>query len=232
MSTGLPDKKEQQSYRVYVGPVEDYDIIGAIQVSLLFAAGLRQHHRLLDLGCGSLRGGRMLIPYLDPGNYYGVEPNTWLINEGLKKETGLDIINVKRPTFYHFNDFSIDTIGIKFDFIIAQSILSHTFPDLMKKIFQNVGKALAEQGKFLATFCTGSAQINGKGWSYPGTLPFTWEKLLEQITGSGLTAYRLNWFHPRQVWFIAGLTSNQENINNLAHVLNEKSPEFAGFRST
>jgi hypothetical protein len=65
-------------YRAFVGPFEQYDVIGASQFALLYALGLRQHHRLLDVGCGSLRAGRMLIAYLEPGNYAGIEPNTGL----------------------------------------------------------------------------------------------------------------------------------------------------------
>ena len=43
---------------------------------MLLAAGLRETHRIADLGCGLLRVGRLLIPYLLPGRYYGMEPNT------------------------------------------------------------------------------------------------------------------------------------------------------------
>ena len=65
---------EQQDYRSYVGPTHQYDLIGAAQFALLYALGLREHHRLLDIGCGSLRAGRMLISYLAPGGYTGVDP--------------------------------------------------------------------------------------------------------------------------------------------------------------
>ena len=63
------------SYRNFVGPQERYDIVSAMTFNLLTTLGLRQHHRVLDIGCGSLRNGRLLIPYLDPGNYVGFEPN-------------------------------------------------------------------------------------------------------------------------------------------------------------
>jgi hypothetical protein len=72
-------------YRAFVGPFDQYDVMGATQFALLFALGLRQTHRFLDIGCGSLRAGRLFIAYLDPGNYVGVEPNQWLIEEAIKK---------------------------------------------------------------------------------------------------------------------------------------------------
>ena len=56
--------------------------MGATQFRLLCSLGLRATHRVLDFGCGSLRAGRFLLTYLDPGGYWGVEPHRWLIAEG------------------------------------------------------------------------------------------------------------------------------------------------------
>ena len=72
-------------YRAWVGPPADYDRIAALQVSLLLCVGLRETHFFLDVGCGSLRGGRMLIPYLRPGRYFGIEPERWLVEEGIER---------------------------------------------------------------------------------------------------------------------------------------------------
>ena len=46
-----------EHYRAYVGPPDRFDFMSATQFSLLFANGLREHHRVLDFGCGSLRLG-------------------------------------------------------------------------------------------------------------------------------------------------------------------------------
>jgi hypothetical protein len=43
-------------HRAVVGPFDQYDVMGATQIALLFALGLRQTHRLLDIGCGSDAG--------------------------------------------------------------------------------------------------------------------------------------------------------------------------------
>ncbi len=92
-------------YRAYVGPPADYDLIAGLQFSLLFAAGLREQHRLLDLGCGSLRSGRLLIPYLALGRYYGIEPDKRLVKEGIRNEVGRDLIAIKAPHFAYVDDF-------------------------------------------------------------------------------------------------------------------------------
>ncbi len=55
---GLGLKPGDSHYRAYVGPPEDYDLIAAMTFNLLTTLGLRQHHSLIDIGCGSLRIGR------------------------------------------------------------------------------------------------------------------------------------------------------------------------------
>src|SRR4051795_9208503 len=108
-------------YRAYVGPPEDYDLIAAMTFNLLTTLGLRQDHSLLDIGCGSLRIGRLLIPYLNRGKYFAVEPNEWLVEEGINREIGKSLVEIKQPTFF-FSD-SPDTISqakVAFDFALAQ----------------------------------------------------------------------------------------------------------------
>jgi hypothetical protein len=73
-------------FRAYVGPPGQFDFMGATQFRLLTTLGLREHHSLLDFGCGSLRAVRLLIPYLLPGRYYGLEPNRWLIEDGINTQ--------------------------------------------------------------------------------------------------------------------------------------------------
>ena len=52
----------------------------------------RQHHQLLDLGCGTLRGGLPLIGYLSAGNYTGIDVRAEIIEEALREleEAGLE----------------------------------------------------------------------------------------------------------------------------------------------
>ena len=55
---GLTRHIGDHHYRAYIGPPDEYDLVSAMSFSLLTACGLRQHHKLLDIGCGSLRLGR------------------------------------------------------------------------------------------------------------------------------------------------------------------------------
>ena len=63
-----------RDHREFVGPADEYDTNAAMQFNVLTSLGLQGQHKLLDIGCGSLRGARLSIVYLKPGNYFGIEP--------------------------------------------------------------------------------------------------------------------------------------------------------------
>jgi hypothetical protein len=132
------------AHRAYVGKPEEWDLVAARQVALLLAAGLRDHHRLADAGCGSLRAGRMLIPYLEPERYFGVEPNRWLVEAGIEHKLGRDLVRMKRPAFRFVDGFSLDAFGMPFDFVMAHSVFSHTHPDLALAGLRPEGQALRD----------------------------------------------------------------------------------------
>lgn len=198
---GLGLKPGDPQYRAYVGPPEDYDLISAMAFNLLTTLGLRQHHSLLDIGCGSLRIGRLLIPYLNSGKYVGIEPNKWLVDEGIKRELGETLLQIKRPTFF-FSD-SPETIAqpkIAFDFALAQSIFSHCGLDLIKAWLSAISRSLAQNGALIATFLIGEEDSSRTGWIYPDCVnyrPITLERSAEDVN---LRFEILDWKHPRQTW--------------------------------
>src|SRR5947199_9623077 len=97
---GLGLKPGDSHYRAYVGPPEDYDLIAAMTFNLLTTLGLRQHHSLIDIGSVSLRIARLLIPYLNEGNYFGWGSNEWFVYEVIKLDLGEASVRIKRPTFF------------------------------------------------------------------------------------------------------------------------------------
>jgi hypothetical protein len=198
---GLGLKPGDPQYRAYIGPPEDYDLIAAMAFNLLTTLGLRQHHSLLDVGCGSLRIGRLLIPYLNQGKYFGVEPNEWLVDEGIRRELGEALVKIKRPTFF-FSD-SPDTIAqakVAFDFALAQSIFSHCGLDLIKGWLSAISPLLARDGALVATFLIGEEDSEETGWIYPECVnyrPTTLERAAKDVN---LRFEILDWKHPRQTW--------------------------------
>jgi SAM-dependent methyltransferase len=198
---GLGLKPGDPQYRAYVGPPEDYDLIAAMTFNLLTTLGLRQHHSLLDIGCGSLRIGRLLIPYLNRGKYFGVEPNEWLVDEGIRQELGETLVQIKRPTFF-FSDSpkTITQAETAFDFALAQSIFSHCGLDLIKGWLGAISRSLAQDGALVATFLIGEEDSTRTGWIYPECVNYRLATIERAAADVNLRFEILDWKHPRQTW--------------------------------
>lgn len=198
---GLDLDPGDAQYRAYVGPPEDYDLIAAMSFGLLTAAGMRQHHRVLDIGCGSLRVGRLLLPYLNAGGYTGLEPNRWLVAEGIRREVGQDQVAIKQPRFVYDTDATaLLAEGRRYDYVVAQSIFSHCGPDLMAHWVSQVAELLAEGGVLLATYVHDDADSAASGWIYPDCVGYT-PAALERVARDHCLGFAaLDWRHPRQRW--------------------------------
>jgi SAM-dependent methyltransferase len=84
---GLDDAAERDvSFRGAMA--EGWDEGGQLQLNYLIAAGLQPQNRVLDLGCGALRGGGRIIGYLNDANYFGIDVDKRLLNIGHREELG------------------------------------------------------------------------------------------------------------------------------------------------
>lgn len=200
-----PLRPGDPEYRAYVGPPDQYDVMGATQFRLLCALGLRARHGVLDVGCGSLRAGRLLIPYLDPGNYCGIEPNRWLIDDAIEHQVGRDLIRIKKPSFDANDAFDAGVFSRRFDFILAQSIFSHCGPDLVARALASMRGALEPDGLIAATFVEGHVDTDQPGWVYPGCVAYTAERIPRFAAAAGLFCAAIPWYHPRQTWHLFAL---------------------------
>ena len=63
----------RQKHRDFIGG--KWSEIGQLQFDFLLESGLQPHHKLLDIGCGCLRGGIHFINYLEASNYSGLDIN-------------------------------------------------------------------------------------------------------------------------------------------------------------
>jgi arylsulfatase len=188
-------------YRAYVGPPERYDLVAAMSFNLLTTLGLRQQHTLLDLGCGSLRVGRLLIPYLNRDKYVGIEPNAWLVREGIRNEIGDALRQIKRPRFWFSDDpTTVRKIDVLFDFVLAQSIFSHCGLDLIASWLTAIAHSLAPTGVLAATFVTGEKDNTKTGWVYPDCVTYQPVTMARLAREAGLRFEILDWRHPAQTW--------------------------------
>ncbi len=194
------------NYRAYVGRAECYDLMAGLQFSLLVLLGLREQHYLLDIGCGSLRGGRLFIPYLLAGRYFGLEPNRWLVEEGIRYELGEELFQNKRPTFAYNSDFNLEVFGVQFDVVLAQSIFSHTGLTQLRACLASAARVLRPDGLLIATFVERKADLARDEWVYPGLNHFSWATITAACREVGLLCYKLDWPHPLQTWFVAAFS--------------------------
>ncbi|MDD5475921.1 MAG: class I SAM-dependent methyltransferase, partial [Syntrophales bacterium] len=108
-------------HRQWVGG--DWERKGKIQIDFLRQRGLMPHHRLLDVGCGVLRGGLHFMEYLDSGNYYGIEARKGHIEAG-RWEIEQARLGHKNPHLLVNDAFEVERFGTTFDYAIAVSLFT------------------------------------------------------------------------------------------------------------
>lgn len=210
-TSGLPIGAKHP--RAFVGAAEGYDIMAATQFSIMTLLGLRQDDYLLDIGCGSLRGGRLFIPYLQPNRYHGIEPEMWLVEHGIENEVGRDLIELKRPVFSDNDEFRLTIFDQQFDFVLAQSIFSHASRSQIETCLKEAKQVMAPNASFVATFLLGEEDYAGDSWVYPGCVKYTLDTMKAIGKNQGLACRVIEWPHAaQQTWLIFAHEENAEQI--------------------
>lgn len=205
-------------YRAFVGPPERYDLMASIQFNLLTSLGLREYHHLLDIGCGSLRAGKLFIPYLLPEHYCGIEPEKWLIDEAIDRELGKDILRIKRPKFNHNSAFDLTVFNREFDFLIAQSIFSHASSRQIEACLFSAKKVMKPSSLFVATFVIGKDNYTGQDWVYPSCVAYRMDYITELVERQQLACKKIAWPHPgNQTWMVIAHRDIIEDIPTFDH---------------
>lgn len=206
MTDVRPPLEAYSHHRAFVGQPERYDLAAGSQFALLFLLGLREHHKLLDFGCGSLRLGRLAIPYLMPGGYFGIEPEARLVEEGLTHEVGHDAVALKQPSFRHNGDYSVDGFGVAFDFIVAQSVFSHTGEEPLRRALTAFAGSLSPTGMIVANWLLGQPGYGPDpetvDWVYPDCVAYMPDHIERLAAEAGLVVKPCPWTHPELHWFI------------------------------
>jgi len=139
-----------------------FDVVGGKLFALLLAEGLRESDYVLDVGCGNLRVGRLLIAYLLESRYCGVEPEHWVLDAGIEHEAGPGLIADKAARFNRNREYFFAGFDVAFDVAFAGSVLSHTGIDEATALFRGVSQALAPDGSFFATFIEEGGELAAK----------------------------------------------------------------------
>ncbi|MFF9814433.1 class I SAM-dependent methyltransferase [Streptomyces sp. NPDC014006] len=126
--------------------------LGQMQFDYLVEHGLRPGHRMLDIGCGNLRGGWRFIQHLEPGDYYGIDisPDILVAAKQTLVERGLQD---KVPHLTITGDLTLDFLPAEhFDVVHAHSVFSHSPLDVIEECLSHVGRVLRPTGFFDFTF--------------------------------------------------------------------------------
>ncbi len=186
-----------------------WDEIGLLQFNFLLREGLKPHHKLLDVGCGSLRGGVHFIKYLSSGNYFGMDKEEWLLDAAREVEIPRYHLEDKTVSLICRDDFNFSIFSSRFDYALAQSVFTHLPPDLILNCLVNIQKVLKEDGKFYATFFEDREGRHARGplahnpggiTTYPDKDPYHYpfEVFVDLAEKAGLKVeYLGGWNHPR-----------------------------------
>jgi SAM-dependent methyltransferase len=140
----------EDAHRRIVGG--EWDEIGKLQFDFLVQEGLQPAHRLLDVGCGSLRGGVHFIRYLEDGHYYGIDRQQWLLDAAVNVELPRAGLADRTVHLSCREDFDFTSFGLLFDYALAQSVFSHLPWNSILRCLVNVQRVLKPGGQFYATF--------------------------------------------------------------------------------
>ena len=128
-----------------------WEEIGELQYRFLVAQGLAPEHYLLDVGCGSLRGGVHFVSYLRSGHYFGVDINPVLLEAG-RMELERSGLADKTVTLAQSGEFHFETFGRRFDYALAQSVFTHLPLNSIILCLMRLERVLVEGGRFFTTF--------------------------------------------------------------------------------
>lgn len=112
--------------------------------------------KVLDYGCGTLRMGVHFIDYLEPGNYWGIDPTPGMIEMG-SALLGEARITQKKPRLSNTNEPVLaEAAAWGADFVFSDNVAFHVPPGEMVTYGENLRRLSAKSGahlKFNARFC-------------------------------------------------------------------------------
>lgn len=170
--------------------------IGYLQFKFLCKHGLKPQDRLFDFGCGTLRGGRLFIAYLDQGKYTGIDISNCAISYARERieSTGLQ---QKKPQLILDKDRTtcLDAMQLgQFDYIIAQSVFTHLNPKHIENCIRQIKSTMGPNSKFYFTY---SNEPLYEGQSYKDFYHnHTFFKVLAERYGFAQTDHTLDYKHP------------------------------------
>jgi SAM-dependent methyltransferase len=175
----------------------NWEQLGKLQFQFVTEYYLLPSHYMLDIGCGTLRGGRHFIRYLHPNRYFGLDISPKALEFG-RKLIADECLSNKSPTLIlsrNKNMKFFELSGQEFDLILAQSVFTHLMPSHIEECIQHIGRLMHTDTVFLFTYFEASdfRQSGLKDFRYPQD--FFWS--LAEQNGFSLKDRSAKYPHPR-----------------------------------
>lgn len=130
----------------------NWEHVGAAQLERLIVYGLQPNNSLLDVGCGSLRGGLHIIKYLETSRYTGTDISEEALQAGKKFLIEAEL-EYKKPSLIAVNSLDFRELNDQtFDYINAQSVFSQMPKGDVEELLSNLHKVMHPKSIFFATF--------------------------------------------------------------------------------
>ena len=145
------DQLKDSDHRAFVGGM--WDEIGQLQFDYMLSKGLLPSHSFIDVACGSMRGGRHFIKYLEAQHYYGFDLVRDLIDAGLKHEIeplGLSG-KVNPDNLMAAEGFAFPAKWRGLDCGLALSLFTHLTLNSIALCLSNLRPVMTDKAKFYAT---------------------------------------------------------------------------------
>jgi len=143
---------QKGKHRGIVGDL--WDELGLLQFEFMKENGLSPSSKLVDIGCGSLRGGVHFIDFLDKNGYYGIDINQSLLDAGWEKELVPKNLNHKidKTHLLASEDFELEKFGVDFDFAISVSLFTHLTFNTIRRGLKKIRPCLKDGANYFTTF--------------------------------------------------------------------------------
>lgn len=165
--------------------------------------GLKPHHKFLDVGCGALRTGSQVIPYLHKKHYFGLDRMPELLEYGLNEILETQVVFDKQPVLSINDKFDFSFVNTKVDFVWCQSLMSHLDEKDIKLCLNNIKAVCHENTSIYFTYFQMTGLERGDTGNSHSKVDISYDsEVMDDIVREvGLQkVFNGRVHHPRQQW--------------------------------